>query len=305
MSVGVLLTGLVACTAPDVHPAPTPEFQQTALLGPHPTLSPLPLPQARARAAGPPPPSESSAAKLLPSLSGGSFDPDRGADLLSALEGLPEDRKSLGLQGVNGDDLYGDLCEDPGVLLELEEGGVRYEASLTVPWGNWLQSWPVPRMIQLSEACAAALNGEGVDSTTCSDEEEAAFFPTGSTCRDCLSGGSDYSSCTADQSCATEAMQQLRAGGTWYGVLSAQALLCAPDFVDEVLILVQDMKEGDPLPEPFDHGAIQAICFPGWDGEGVGLWCDQGVAMALGDLLFHRADYIREEGSSDLTWGGR
>ena len=163
-------------------------------------------------------------------------------------------------------------------------------------------------MTQLSAACVEALRSEGVEAAApgqCSVEEEAAFFASGSSCRECLVLDGDYDRCTQELSCANEAMQQLKVGSTWYGVLSAEVLLCAPDFVEEMLILVEEMEEGDPLPSPFDHGAIQTTCFQAWDGSGVGLWCDEGAALALGDLLFHRADYIREEGSRDLTWGGR
>ncbi len=256
---------------------------------------------------GPPPTTTpSTAARLLPSLTGGTFDRTYGTGLESAIAALPEARRVLGVAGVDGTDLFGTdataaLCEDPHVLLSVDGA----EASLAVPASFWFAG-PLERdRAALSGECVAELLADGtVASSTCEPAEARAHFPEGSACRDCLTVDGDHARCVDAGECLPTATRQVQTGGAWYGVLRAPALVCAPDHVEDTFVLVEDLAEADPLPETYDHGGVSAHCIQAWDGEAVDLYCDFGDYMAIGDALASRVDFIRAEGAAS-TWDGR
>ncbi|MES2638354.1 MAG: hypothetical protein V4850_02700 [Myxococcota bacterium] len=312
------------CGAPalDVAPTPTPTpttttdlaewpFRTTTQLGLRPgghvamgvgALDRAPLPPAPPG----PPAARSTAARLLPTLTGGTFDRSYGAALDAEIAGLPESRRELGLAGVHGDALFGTsasegLCEDPHVQLSVDGA----EVSLTVPAGLWFTGALERDLAPLPEACVAELLAAGsVYPTSCDEEDAHAYFPEGSTCNECLAVDGDHARCVDAGECAPTATRQLEHDGSWYGMLRAPALLCAPDHIEDVIVLVKDLAEGDPLPETYDHGAVAAHCVQAWDGTQIDLFCDLGDYNAIGDVLPSRVDYIHAEGA-ESTWEGR
>lgn len=256
---------------------------------------------------GPPAPDEpSTAARLLPALTGGTYDRTYGTDLDAAIAALPEPRQVLGVAGVDASDLFGvgdaaGLCQDPHVLLSVDGA----EASLAVPWGLWLAG-PLERdLLPLPEDCVAALLAAGtVETAICDAEDVRAHFPEGSACRACVTVDGDMSRCIDEGECSETATRQIRSDGTWYGALRVPALLCAPDHVADVLLLVEELAEDDPLPETYDHGAVAGACIEAWDGAAVDLYCGIGEYHAIGDALPSRVDFIRDaEGA--VTGTGR
>lgn len=256
---------------------------------------------------GPPPATHpSTVARILPSFTGGTFDRTRGTDLDDAIAALPEERRALGVAGVEGSVLFGagtraGVCEDPHVLLSVDGA----EASLDVPWAFWLAG-PLERdLAPLPDDCVAALLAAGtVDTGACDEADVRAHFPEGSACNTCLTVDGDHARCVDEGECLPTATRQLLDEGEWYAALRVPALVCAPDHVEDVILLVADLAEDDPLPEMYDHGAVSGHCMHAWDDGAVDLFCTLGEYSAVGDALPSRVDYIREDGAA-TTWAGR
>ncbi len=254
----------------------------------------------------PPPPPPSTAAQILPDITGGTYDPSYGAALDAAIADLPADRQALGLHGVDGELLFlaaEPLCESPHVLLDVDGS----EASLTVPGASWFEGALERAREALPDDCVAALLAAGgdVDAAGCADADEQAHFPAGSDCRACLEEDGDHARCVGTGACPGTATRQVGDSGRWYGVLRAPGLLCAPDHVGDLLVLVEGLQEDDPLPETFDHGAVDALCVEAWDDGALELFCATGDYNAVGDVVYSRVDHIRPEGDTSTPWANR
>jgi hypothetical protein len=308
-----LVTGCGAPRPPAEPPADLPEtttsdwpFRTSTQLGHEPGAfvaigaTRRPRPAVVASAAPPAPPSP--AAQLLPEITGGTYDRTYGAALDGAIAALPEDRRALGVHGVEGADLA-ELCEAPHVLLS----GDGYEASLTVPGASWFEGSLERAREALPEDCAASLLASAGDvaAAACAEEDERAHFPVGSDCRTCLEADGDHARCVAEAQCPELATRQVEVGGGWYTVLRAPGPICAPDHVGDLLFLAFELAEDEPLPQPFDHGALEGSCVEAWAGDGLDLYCTMGLYNAIGDVVYSRVDYIRPEGDTSTPWAYR
>lgn len=233
-------------------------------------------------------------------------DPSRGAALVDALANLDPERAALGIQGLTPADLDS-LCEYPLLSMSGSDGNGPWEISIETEPFVWLTA-PQRYLVSLPAACADDLLALGGPSGAgaCSEEDEAAFFPTGSSCRTCLEVDGDFDRCVQETECPVEATRHALASpagsfaNEMYSVLVADSLSCAPDLDIPVLLLVPDLDEDDPLPGVYEHGRIEQICTELWSGQSLAMYCSptiSPIANVLLDVLPARISEVVQDGS--------
>ncbi len=262
-------------------------------------------------------PAPSVAGRLVPDLVGGRFDPGVGTELVALVDALPAGRAELGVLGVDIVDLFGStgdagLCEDPRIMLDLALDGVDYQVALDVPAMFWMTEAPWRDRYALSLDCVDALLASPGDvdaavNAGCTTEDEAAHFPDGSACRDCLAVDGDHARCLAEAACPETATHRLQVGNRWLSILRAETLVCAPDYTAPVMLLAEGLDEADPLPGLYDH-RLAGLCVEVWkeavDGTTIACTSTDGET-GIGDVLLSRVAYIRPVGSTQEGWATR
>lgn len=255
----------------------------------------------------------SEASRLVPAIEGAEIVPGNGTALLQALEALPEDRRVLGLEGMTVEALFGaeGVCEPLHIQAHAVHEGESYELRYRVEPFTWMTA-PRPVLYALPDTCTAALLASGgalrgAVGNGCSTEDEAAHFPAGSGCRDCLTSDGDHARCVAETACRTERTREVAVrieGSTRYlDMLEGEALGCAPDVLGRIVLLTAELGEDDTPPAPFDHAAIAQICQWAWSESGgeSRLYCVGAtgpIEPALSDVMVGRVDSIRRAGDS-------
>ncbi|MCK6503161.1 hypothetical protein L6R53_07160 [Myxococcota bacterium] len=312
--------GREATTLAPTAPSPAGGWRTTREVGPGTGAlvgSAVHLPPAVRR---PPPPADQGPATvvgaLLPTLAGATFDRTRGKGLAAAWAALDEDRRALGLAGLPLSQWNSSTagCELPGVRSALEHDGATWEIELDVAPVMWLTERPWRDLVELSPACVEALHAHAGDVAAavgagCEQAEEQAFFESGSDCRACLEVDGDHARCVDEGSCRQAATRRVEFDGAWRSVVRAQALLCAPDFLGDVVLLSRDLPEDDSEPQPYDHGAFDFWCIEVWNNatEETTLACtdESEAGTTWGDALVSQVASAHPQGGDESRHTGR
>lgn len=331
MSPSPPLTGLVllaACAAPPPARPLTPDRRDTLeLVGRLRDGSAEPLSETsrRARPRPAPPPAElpvDMLSALGSTLTGGTFDPDRGQALVDELALQPADEVEHWGAGVMSlVDLFGPaldgvdgLCEDPHARFAFAEDSVDWEVDLRL-FGLLQLLTPVQTLfMDLSEECAAAVDAAGgdvetaLDAGSCTEQEIQAFFVEGGDCRACVEGGDPVQACLDADACVSTHPLVDKRGNTWLEWAETEVLACAPDLHARLQLGAWDLEDDGTLPESWDHGTWKAICFMfrsddtgevertcAVDGDGTSVLGD-----GVGDGVISRIGWLRETGTDGL-----
>lgn len=256
-------------------------------------------------------PAPTGVASLLPTLTGGRFDPDAGAGMTAAIAALDEERAAFGIHGLTRTQWLSEEegCEAPLASFDLSHEGASWTATLEVPPTMWLTEPPGPDLASLSEDCRLALAESGglLESGPCEEAEARAHFPEGSDCLACLELDGDHARCLEEERCPEAALRQTNAGDTWRSVYRAQGLLCAPDLLGEIYLLADSPHEG--ALSPFEHGLFSAWCVEVWNESQAEttLMCSSqdGPGMGWADIVLSRLVALEREGEVQTTHVGR
>jgi len=274
----------------------------------------------------PPPPSASVLSGLGPDLTRLEVDMDLGQELADYVdENVPRTRWTRnGVMSLTYDEIFGTTGEDglcqPGALLDsFDQDGTSYEASYSMGLFAAFIDGPETVLEDISDACVAALLSAGDDPGAavggdCDDYDEHTFFPEGSDCRACLEEeGGDFLACADQDRCQEEApstswVSDYATGEkTWFNTALGYVWACAPDLPAPMYVLGNFQPDGS-LPQPFDHEAYAYFCFGTWDEsiDDVAFSCSDGTGgwqygHTLGEGAIDRVNYIRPEGSGELT----
>jgi hypothetical protein len=201
---------------------------------------------------------------------------------------------ALSLLQLFGDAFHRPVCEDSQILAPVRQGGEDWVLDLDVPTFLDFTTDPAPETpTTITNACRSALSEATGDpdaaiAAGCSESEMHEFFPEGSTCRACLgANGGDLGACEDAGECAEDATPQVwfDEGGAevWYEVNWAYMWGCAPDRT-VLTLLMTEPREGDTLPDAFDHPGWGYLCIPYWDEDaGQPTWtCVSGMGVGAG-----------------------
>lgn len=250
----------------------------------------------------------SNADRLVPAITGATFDHELGQTMVNLLASLPEERRQYGLSALTGMQLYGN-CEDPELLFDTQHEGETYEVRYRPENFTWVTE-PVPSLYALSSTCTAALLATGGQvgnavNNGCSLEDQEAHFSPGSTCRRCLDVDGDHARCVATSRCKPEMTREMLFGvgnqRFYFDVMEAVALACAPNLTAEIIILANELGEDNDPVRAFDHGAVSHYCQWLWNGQEPSLYCNSGqpnVNIALSDVLNGWVVHIRKPGDT-------
>lgn len=324
-STAAVFATIAACAAPhDAPDDPTPQAPEAGLVNVGRTVADPSLRPEQVRATAPRAPrlgvgpdvlpDDSRARGITTPLQGLALVPGRGGALEALVNGLPPERRALGLAGLSYEDYLitgNNHCERPLVHQVFEEGGVTWDLGVGIPSNTWFIAPPTPDVGPLPPACADALLVAGgpddaVDAG-CTEADEAAFFPDGSDCRACLDVDGDMARCVADAQCPEEAWARMEQRSNldgrdhWYYVTRTRMIGCAPLYELEGALLTREPYDTFPMYEP----AFEGHCFATWDErDDAPSWAcfmADSVGHVVGDTLWAGTTWLRPQGSDALT----
>lgn len=100
------------------------------------------------------------------------------------------------------------------------------------------------------------------------------------------------------------------AKGEYYDLVEMSTLACAPTYLADTLLLVEDLGDDNIVPSTFDYAPIRNVCRWFWRAD-VGeqrLYCydeDPNIRPALADAIVGRVAQIKREGSEEIEHPGR
>ncbi len=246
---------------------------------------------------------------ILPDVRGARFDQSRGSALEQRLGSLPPERSAFGIGGIEPLELFGapqaeGLCEAPHILFEVDHEGETWQGSLRITEMLLIEEGFTPQTYALPgrcvEALAAAGGLDGVGSG-CRRSDEQAHYPEGSDCQICLADDGDHGRCLAEAACPAQAQRKASGGGRWYDAMAVSMLMCAPDIVQDAVVLVAEGTDVDDLPGPFEYQGFEALCIPVWLGGESDLVCSfADIGHSIADVVLTNVGALTPPAGGDL-----